>query len=183
MFPDLTRFRWRKNSIFYLKTKHFHSKIPQKIYGRNRKSKYIHEIVIFQVTILEISRRRALNWFWIELQFMPSNWMEIELNKKSLNRTCLVLGYVFEHYAVDTATIGKSRRKKSIYLKKYFASERNLSSNFSWPLKLATTWGVMNLLLCFTLFELSHFLFFSELIFFKWRNFFGQIFSKFRVFN
>ena len=41
------------------------------------------------MTILEISRRRALNWFWIELQFMPSNWIGIELNKKSLNCQCL----------------------------------------------------------------------------------------------
>ena len=37
----------------------------------------------------EISRRRALNWFWIELQFMPSNWIGIELNKNCLNRTWL----------------------------------------------------------------------------------------------
>ena len=30
MFPDFTQFRRRKISIFYLKTKDFHSKIPQK---------------------------------------------------------------------------------------------------------------------------------------------------------
>ena len=46
-------------------------------------------MVIFHLTILEISRRHALNWRWIELQFMPSNWIGIELNKNSLNRTCL----------------------------------------------------------------------------------------------
>ena len=63
---------------------------------KNRKSKYIHKMVVFHVTILEISRRRALNWFWIELQFMPSKWIGIELNKNSLNRTCLVKGNYFD---------------------------------------------------------------------------------------
>ena len=93
LFPDLTQFRRRKISICHPKTKDFESKSTAENYGRNRKSKYIHKIVIFQVTILEISRRRALNWFWIELQFMPSNWIGIELNKTSLDRTCLLYGY------------------------------------------------------------------------------------------
>ena len=89
VFPDLTQFRRCKISICHAKTKDFESKSTAENYGWNRKNKYIHKMVVFYVTILEISRRRALNWFWIELQFMPSNWIRIELNKNSLNRTCL----------------------------------------------------------------------------------------------
>ena len=89
MFPDLTQFRRRKIRICHPKTKNFESKSTAENNGRNRKSKYIHKMVVFYVTNFEISRRRALNCFWIELQFMPSNWIGIELNKNSLNRTCL----------------------------------------------------------------------------------------------
>ena len=94
VFPDLTQFRRRKISICHPKTKDFESKSTAENYGRNRKSKYIHKMVVFYVTNFEISKRRALNWFWIELQFMPSNWIGIELNKKSLNRTCLAISTI-----------------------------------------------------------------------------------------
>ena len=61
MFPDLTQFRRRKISICHPKTKDYESKSTAENYDRNCKSKYIYKMVVFYVTIFEISRRRALN--------------------------------------------------------------------------------------------------------------------------
>ena len=46
-------------------------------------------MVMFLLTILDISKRHALYWFWIEFQLKTSIWIGIGLNIISFNCTCL----------------------------------------------------------------------------------------------